>query len=170
MSLAGLGWLFVLGVLVHNAEEAVFLPSWPSSGRWRMPRVSPGAFRFAASVLGAFFCLAATLATLRPQGTLPANLMAGAAFAMAVNAWVPHLAVSMKARRLMPGTLTGVFLNLPLGTVYILKAVGTGRVRPGTLVWAGPLVALGLLGSLPVLFWAGRLMTTPGAGKRDRSA
>jgi hypothetical protein len=77
MTLAELGWLFTLGVLVHNAEEAVWLPAWSvQAGRWHAP-VGAGEFRFAVGVLTLFFVLAAAWASMGGAGSFPAYLMAG---------------------------------------------------------------------------------------------
>lgn len=51
MSMRGLVAVFVLAVLLHNVEEALWLPAWSSSaGRWHAP-VSGPEFGFAVSVL-----------------------------------------------------------------------------------------------------------------------
>jgi hypothetical protein len=63
MSISLLGWLFALGVVAHNAEEALFLPDWSKrAGRWHAP-VRKAPFRFAVVVLSVAVLLAAWLAS-----------------------------------------------------------------------------------------------------------
>jgi len=152
-------WLFTFAVLVHNAEEALLLPEWSRrSGRWRRP-VEGGPFRFAVTVLSLLLVVVAAAAALSRPRTLPAYLLCGYAFAMAVNALVPHLAATVALRRYMPGTATGLLLNLPLALLLLRQAWRSGWVEHGTLVWAAPVVALALLAAIPLLFAIGRGLT-----------
>jgi hypothetical protein len=48
MTATTLGWLCILGVLAHNAEEALYLPSWSqSAGHWN---IAVGANEFRSAV------------------------------------------------------------------------------------------------------------------------
>lgn len=156
MSLTLIGWLFTVGVLLHNAEEALYLPAWLA--RMRVPRVRVGAreFRFAAAIVSLLVVALAASSHLAPDGGALAHLMAGFALAMVFNAVVPHVVASVATRTYMPGTATAVLLNLPLGLLYLHPAVAEHRIELRTFVWAGPLVAILLAASIPALFALGR--------------
>jgi len=158
MSLEALRWIFVLGVLIHNAEEARLLPAWSgTAGRWH-PRVSAIAFRFAVAVLSIVLLVCATAASLSEPGSTAAYIMAGYVLAMMINALMPHLLATLFARRYMPGTATGLLLNLPLGAAYTYKALSTGNIEWSVFAWSGPLTAAVLLLLVPILIFVGRTM------------
>jgi hypothetical protein len=156
MSLTTLGWLFTLGVLAHNAEEAWQLPAWSAqAGKWYAP-VSAPVFRFAVGVLSGCFVLIAATASFSPAGSIGAYLMAGYVLAMLLNVFMPHVLASVVMRRYMPGTATALLLNLPLGLFYLRRAWSERYIEPHVFGWAGPLVVFGLLAAIPMLFALGR--------------
>ena len=156
MSLTQLGWLFTVGVLIHNTEEAMWLPAWSvHAGRWHTP-VAPRVFRFAVIVLSALLVIFMVSSSLTAAGSVSAYLMAGYVLAMVLNVFIPHVLGSVFLRRYMPGTATALVLNLPLGIVYLSRALSEGRIELPTFYWAGPAVALGIAASIPVLFVLGR--------------
>lgn len=149
-----LAWLFVAAVAVHNLEEALLLPAWTQkSGRWLKP-LGGCEFRFAVICLTG---LAALLALLAAIGSGHAMLLlCGFALAMAFNALAPHTAVSILCRCYMPGTASGLLLVLPAALSFLHSELTTGRVAWGDFVWAGPLTALTLAASIPLLLATGR--------------
>lgn len=156
MSLAFMGWMFTIGVLLHNAEEAMFLPSWSTrAGKW-YPPVSAVAFRVAVGVLSAIFIAITVASSLSPARSIGAYLMAGYVLAMVLNVFLPHVSAPIFTRKYMPGTATGLFLNLPLGALYLQQAFSTKRVVLPTFYWAGPLVVLAVLALVPALLGLGR--------------
>lgn len=156
MSLALLGWVFTLGALLHNAEEARWLPAWSQrAGRWHAP-VDARTFRIAAALLSGLFLLLTLAASLGAAGSLAAYLMAGYVLAMVANAIVPHALASVLTRCIMPGTVTGLLLNLPLGALYLRQALQQHAIAWQHFRWAGPLVALAMLALIPLLFALGR--------------
>lgn len=165
MSLTVIGWLFAIGVLAHNAEEALHLPAWAARVRKARPPVGPREFRFAAGVVSALLVVLAVATPCAPAGGPVAYLMAGFALAMALNALVPHVLASVAMRTYMPGTATAVLLNVPLGLLYLHRALGEHRVELRTLVWAGPVVALVLAASIPMWFALGRRLFARDAGR-----
>jgi hypothetical protein len=158
MSITTLSWLFTLGVLAHNAEESVSLPSWAAAhvpARWRV-RVEPRVFRWAAAIQSLILvALAAWALSAPPQGVAWYGF-AGYVLAMMANAVVPHLLATLALRRYMPGTATALLFNLPLGLLWMRRALVEEVVAWRTLIWAAPAVALLVLASVPVLFAAGR--------------
>ncbi|MGC1175803.1 HXXEE domain-containing protein [Polaromonas sp.] len=159
MSLSLLGWLFALGVVVHNVEEAWLLPAWSArAGRWHV-RVTPAVFRFAVTVLSVAVLAAAWLASSGGPRSFGAYFIAGYALAMALNALVPHLVATLALRRYAPGTATGVLLNLPLGSWLVCRSLAEAYVDPAVFAVAGPATVFILLASIPLLFAVGRKLT-----------
>jgi hypothetical protein len=157
MSITTLGWLFTLGVLAHNAEESVSLPSWAAMhapARWRVV-VEPVVFRWAAACQSLILVALAAWALSAAPRSVAWYGFTGYVFAMMVNAIAPHLLATVALRRYMPGTATALLFNLPLGLLLLRQALAEGLVAWRTLAWAAPAVSLLVLGSIPVLFALG---------------
>lgn len=165
MSIVAVGWLFTLGVLAHNTEEALYLPAWEAQhlppawiARARRWNNAAGAkeFRFAVVVLSAALIIITTVTSVTGAGSPAAYLLAGYALAMIINSLVPHTVATIALRRYMPGTATAVLLNLPLGCLFLVRALSENYIQPRFFAWSGPLVALSMLVSLPILFAVGK--------------
>lgn len=156
MSLLAVTWLFTLGVLAHNAEEALYLPAWSArAGRWHVP-VGSREFRFAVAVLSAALVCIATAASLARAGSPAAYLLAGYVVAMLLNVFAAHVIATVAMRKYMPGTATAVLFNLPLGCLFLGRALSENYIQLKILAWSSPLVALTILASIPILFAIGR--------------
>jgi len=143
---------FVIAVVLHNTEEAALLPAWSAlAGRW-YPTVASAEFRFAVSVLTVLLMVLAVLTFGEGPHSVVAYMFFGYVFAMAANAVVPHALASVVRREYMPGTATGVLLNLPLGVVLLGRSVSEGWVTITGMVIAGPAMAIALVVAIPVLF------------------
>ena len=168
ISLALLASLFTLGALLHNVEEALYLPAWSKqAGRWYRPVAAP-VFRIAAAALSVAFVLITVLGMLSRGGGVGAYLMGGYVLAMLFNVIVPHALVSVFQRKYMPGTTTALLLNLPLGLLYLHKALEARFIALTTLFGAGPAVAIALLLLMPLLFALGRRFQVASAAPRVR--
>jgi hypothetical protein len=156
MSLTLIGWLFTVGVLVHNTEEALRLPAWSlHAGKWHAP-VGPREFRFALSILSALLIIFSLASSFSSDGSVSAYLMAGYVLAMVLNVFIPHVLATVFMRRYMPGTATAIILNLPFGLLYLSHAFSERRIELHVFYWAGPVVVVGILASIPILFFWGR--------------
>jgi hypothetical protein len=156
MSLTLVGWLFTVGVLIHNAEEALRLPAWSiHAGKWHAP-VGPRDFSFAISILSALLIIFSLASSFSADDSISAYLMAGYVLAMVLNVFIPHVFATVFMRRYMPGTATALVFNLPLGLLYLSRALSERRIELHVFYWAGPLVVVGILASIPVLFFLGR--------------
>jgi hypothetical protein len=104
MSLSFLGWLFAFGVVVHNIEEAIYLPGWSArvERRHMLDRryfsVRARAFRFGAGVLSVAALGAALLASIGGSQSFGACFISGYALAMLLNVFVPHVAATIALR------------------------------------------------------------------------
>lgn len=152
-----LSWLFALAVTLHNLEEALFLPTWSrSAGRWHHPVGAPE-FRFAVAVLTLFAYAAAYLAAIGGKESVGSYLLAGYALAMLLNVLFPHVLATLVMRRYAPGTVTALLLNLPTTLLLLLRGLQDGYFQLHKLAWVGPLVVIGVLAAIPVLFAVGKL-------------
>jgi hypothetical protein len=159
MSLSFLGWLFALGVVIHNAEEALFLPAWSvRAGYW--PRaVSAVSFRFAVTVLSVAVLLAAWFASTEGSQSIGAYILAGYALAMVLNVFIPHVVASVALRSYAPGTGTALLFNLPLGGWLIYRYIVEGYVQPSVFLVSGPVTVLVIVAVIPLLFYLGKKLT-----------
>lgn len=171
MTLGALSIFFVVAVLMHNTEEALFLPAWSvHAARWYRP-VDPLAFGFAAAALSLLLVVVALLAFRRGPNSVAAYLFFGYVFAMVANALVPHLVATLALRKYMPGTATGLLLNVPVGLYLLHEALSQGWVDGRIFLWAAPAVAVGLVVSIPVFLALGRVsMAALHRLGRDRNA
>ena len=156
MSLTTLALVFTLGVLAHNVEEALYLPAWSvRAGRWHVV-VGSNEFRFAVVLLSvALVCITAA-ASLANPGSPASYRLAGYVFAMVLNVVAPHGIATVAMRRYMPGTATAVLFNLPLGCLFLARALSEHFIQLEVFVWSAPLVAIAIVVSIPVLFAVGR--------------
>ena len=160
MSLSLLGWLFALGVVAHNTEEALFLPAWSvRAGRWHVP-VGSNPFRFAVVVLSVAVLVAASLASIGGARSVGAYFIAGYAVAMVLNVLIPHVAATIALRAYAPGTATALLFNLPLGSLLVYRSLKEGYVEPKVFAISAPVTVLCMGAAIPLLFAAGKKLTS----------
>jgi hypothetical protein len=158
MSFQNLLWLFPLVATLHNAEEALWFPSWSKrAGRWHDP-IAPGVFRFAVAVLTVLAFAVTCLSAFSGKQTVWTYLVFGYMTAMLANVLIPHIAVTVAMRSYMPGVATGVALNLPVLSLLVALALRQGYVSGWKAAAYSVLVAGFLLLSIPVLFKLGKAM------------
>ena len=134
----------------------MWLPGWSkTAGRWH-PAVGKTEFRFAVFVLTALAGVAAWLATVQGKASFGAYLVAGYALAMLLNVLFPHLLATLVLRRYMPGTATALLFILPVTAGLIMLGVRDNYIEARTFLIYGPLVVLGIIALIPVLFRIGR--------------
>jgi len=155
---ASLQWLFPFVIILHNLEEALWLPGWANrTGFWRTP-VSPRVFRFFVAALTALPLAVTWLSAKSGPQTLWTYLMFGYMAAVLANAVYPHLALSISRRSYMPGTATAVVLNLPVLSFLVATALSERQVsgwKAGAYAAGVPAV---LLLSLVLALKPGRLL------------
>jgi Protein of unknown function with HXXEE motif len=161
MALMTIGWLATAGVLAHNVEEARGLPAWSRDAGWWYPPVGAAEFRFAAGVLSLALVAAAAFAQAGGPRSLALHGFAAYLAAMVLNG-LTHGVATVASRRYMPGTLTALLLNLPLGTAFIVRGLREGALAPTTLWLTGAVVVGVLLVSMPLLFALGRRLRPAG--------
>ena len=148
-------WLFAISITIHNLEEAIWLPKWSeSAGRWHHP-VKSKVFRFAVLVLTLVAYIFAILASFGGKASIGAYLITGYALAMLINVVFPHFVATIALKRYAPGLATALFLNLPITASLLYYSVINEYVDLNTFLYVGPIVSLGILFSIPVLFAIG---------------
>jgi hypothetical protein len=107
-------------------------------------------------VLTVLAYVAAGWALICGKESLGAYVLSGYALAMLLNVLFPHAIATVMMRRYAPGTLTALLLNLPVTFFLLYRGFQEGYIHDERFVWLGPLVVLGILVSIPVLFAIGR--------------
>jgi hypothetical protein len=155
-----LSWLFAISITVHNIEEAIWLPKWSMSvKRWHHP-VDPKVFRFAVIILTIFAYITSTLASLGEKQSIGAYLISGYALAMLLNVVFPHLIATIALKKYAPGLISALLLNLPTTSGLLYFAVMENYIDLNKFYYLGPIVTIGILGSIPILFGIGRRILT----------
>ncbi len=159
-------WLFAVSVTLHNLEEAVWLPAWSqTAGKWHRP-VDASAFRFAVAVLTLLAYAAVLLAVTQGKESAGAYFLPGYALAMLLNVLFPHVLAAAVMRRYAPGMLTALLFNLPVTVFLLRRSLEEGYIQLPTFAWAGPLVVILILLSIPLLFAVGGHLPGSAAARR----
>jgi hypothetical protein len=150
-------WLFPLATLLHNVEEAIWLPAWSQHGSHLHPPVEPFPFRFAVLTLSLLAFVITYLASRGSRRCL--ELYAAYSAAMLGNVVVPHVIQSVMEHAYTPGIATALAINLPLNA-YLLwtlvvrdQRISPKRLATTIVVFVPPLVV-----SIPILTWLGGLV------------
>jgi hypothetical protein len=158
MSFRNLEWFFPLVATLHNAEEAIWFPSWSKrAGRWHSP-VAPGVFRFAVAVFTVLAFAVTWLSYCSGKQTVWTYLVYGYMIAMLANVLIPHIAATVAMRSYMPGVVTGVALNLPVLSLLVVLALRQGYVSGWKAAAYSVVVGGFLLLSIPALFKLGKAL------------
>jgi hypothetical protein len=148
--------LFPVLVALHNTEEAIGMPRWTRrSGPW-FGGVQPAVFRFAVVVFTVLAFVITVLSTVSGRITFWGNVTFGYIIAMLLNSLVPHIAVSVAKRTLMPGVITAATLNLPILPFLAALALKQGYVSNHDALVYSIAVPLLLLLMIPLLFKLGK--------------
>lgn len=144
--------LFGIGVALHNLEEAVYLVNWASSHvkLWFEPnRKIYWAVTLSATLVIWIPIVGVCVSKDSDQFR---SVLSGFALAMAINAVLPHLVISLVKHSYSPGAGTGMLFNLPLGILLIHGQLSAHASSPAE-VWRKAVVyalllAIGVFGSL----------------------
>jgi Protein of unknown function with HXXEE motif len=150
-------WLFPFVTLLHNLEEAIWLPAWSQHGSHLHPPVEPLPFRFSVMTLSLLAFVITYLASRGGQRSL--EVYAAYSAAMLGNVVLPHVLQSVMEWAYTPGIATALALNLPVNG-YLLwrivirdKRVAPKRLAVTMLFFVPPLVV-----SIPLLTWLGSFL------------
>ncbi|MET1254138.1 HXXEE domain-containing protein [Aliikangiella maris] len=156
MSLNTLILLFLLATIIHNVEEAIWLPKWSKNNtRWH-PAVSPQEFHFAIFILTFLAIAISSFAIYQKSNQWIYYLVAGYSLAMLLNVIFPHLLASIITRHYAPGLTSALLLNLPINSLLLNHLLSHAYINTKLFLIAGPLFVIGLLLTIPTLFYLGR--------------
>jgi hypothetical protein len=150
-------WLFPLATLLHNLEEAIWLPAWSQRGSHLHPPVEPFQFRFAVTTLSLLAVALTYLASTGGRRSL--ELYAAYSGAMLANIVFPHVLQSVLERAYTPGIATALAVNLPANGYLLWRIViRDRRVEPKRLLITMLFFVPPLVASIPVLTWFGGVL------------
>jgi hypothetical protein len=140
--------LFGIGVTLHNLEEAMYLVRWARAhvNLWFEP--NPKIYWVVTSLVSVAIWIPIVGVCVSNESPRFRSVLTGFALVMAINAVLPHFAISLIKRSYSPGAATGMLFNLPLG-VWLIHA----QLSSHSMVWRetvlyGLLLVAGALGSL----------------------
>ena len=121
--------LFGIGVTLHNLEEAMFLVAWTRS-HWKLwfdpnPRI----YWVLTSLVSIVIWIPVVGVCASKEGADFQNALSGFALAMAVNAVLPHFAISLVKQSYSPGVGTGMLFNLPLGVLLLYERLSNPEIQ-----------------------------------------
>jgi hypothetical protein len=133
-------WTVPVFFMLHNMEEAPFMASWSKRLPIKIhPRVSTPQFVVAVS----FLTLAAFILTFASLTWFPASvgypLILGMQAVLFVNAFVPHLATTIRFCLYSPGVVTAVVITIPFSLYLFQRAF-----REQLLTWGQVWILLGI--------------------------
>ena len=146
-------WLFPAALVLHNLEEAIWLPAWSQSAGAFHPPVEAPSFRFVlvvATLVGVFLTF---MASRRGGGWLTA--CSGAWGVMLGNILMPHLLATLAQRRYAPGLATALLCTLPADGYLLWHAVSERQLRWRSFGIAMAVAVPLTLGGMAALLWVG---------------
>jgi hypothetical protein len=146
-------WLVPLFFMLHNLEEAPFMESWSK----RLPlRIHPVVSRRQFVIAVTFLTLAGFVLTYfsleywaKPTGYW---IVLGIQAILLFNAFIPHIASTIRFRLYSPGVVTAVLITLPF-SFYLFRRALSEHV----LTWTQFSVLLGIAPFAMVAFALGSL-------------
>ena len=150
-------WSVPVAILLHNIEEAIWLPEWTNqhAGRWHKP-VKSTEFRFAVAVLTLLAFLLAGLTQIFDFGSLWHHLLGAYALGQAINILMPHLVATLVTKHYAPGLITGLVFVLPAAWVFLNHGFTHDYLKPATFSLSAVIFIPTVLLSIPLLFRLGQ--------------
>ena len=159
ISLTAIKLLFLLGLTLHNIEEAIWLLSWSRYAKKFHEPVGSNEFIFAAIIVTIMgYLLTAVDLIIGTPGDLINYIYLGFIGMMGANVIFPHLLATVVLKKYAPGLLTGILLNLPFSIIIIYCHLQNG-LKFSYLMAALVIVGILVLSSLKYLFRIGSKLT-----------
>jgi len=150
--------LFPLAILLHNIEEAIWLPKWSKLTKKYHKPVKADDFRFAVVIVTVLAYLATLLLLIFNDVNLFKYIYFGFLGSMILNAIFPHLVMTIVLKKYAPGLLTGLFINIPFNSYIIYVAVENSYIQMREIIISTVFVGISILLLLPVLFKVSNLL------------
>lgn len=117
--------IFLMSFTLHNIEEGIWLPKWSKYAGKYYPQVTNNEFHFALLMITIFgYIITFLFLLLGHSNEILKYIYLGFILMMCFNAVFPHLLATITLKKYSPGTLTGLFLNLPIGLFVIFSIYG----------------------------------------------
>lgn len=129
--------LFLLSFTLHNIEEGLWLPRWSQHAGKYHPPVCNREFHFALLVITVVgYLITFGFLVFGQSSEIPHYIFVGFVLMMSMNGVFPHLVATIVLRRYAPGTLTGLILNVPIGSVIIAQSLETGLQLQTVIIYS----------------------------------
>ncbi len=141
MSFARVQWLFPIALIIHNLEEAVWMPWFWQERGWHVS-VSATGFWLATVAVDVVGGLITYFAVTHGRKSIAAYAYCGFTLLILLNAFW-HIGVALQYGTYAPGVVTAVVINLPLTAYLLQRAVrekyifGSGAHSEATATVAG---------------------------------
>ena len=148
----------LFAIILHNLEEALWLPEWSKYAKKFHQKVNPKEFHFAVLMITVFALIFSAGIILNPDNKIVKLFYFGFFGMMILNTLFPHLISTIVLKKYAPGTITGLLLNIPINSIIIIRAIknniiSTTEVVISTLVIGGIILLI-----LPILFKLGSVL------------
>ena len=141
--------LFVFAFIIHNIEEAIWLPSWSKHAKKFHKAVDFNEFVFAVLIITILGVLLTFLNSIYDNKIMN-SLYLGYVGMMVLNAIFPHLVATIALRRYAPGLITAIALNVPIGSYILYESMK--ELEFIHIITSTVLISVIIVVSLPVLF------------------
>ena len=142
----------LFAVIIHNIEEALWLPQWSKYAKKYQKEIKPYEFHFAVLIITALALLVTCGILFFPENFLAESLYFGFFGMMILNAFFPHLILTIVLKKYAPGTITAIILNVPIISCVVIKALYCNIINPLQFVISILIIGVLTLLSLPLLF------------------
>ncbi len=128
-------WLVPFFFAFHNVEEVPFMAKWTEKLDSPMhPKVTTRQFAIAVILLTLGSIIITYLGTRSPENHLGIMLILAIQAILFVNAFVPHIVMTVKMKMYSPGLVTAVFINIPFTIILFVRALHEHQITPGFIV------------------------------------
>jgi hypothetical protein len=142
--------IFMFCLTLHNIEEALWLPEWNKKNMPNMRR-APNKQHFTFAVIGITILeyLASGLYLFFPQNIYFEFCFIGCVGAMMINAFIPHILLTLRYRKYCPGVLTGCLLLIPFDSIILYNAAAS-HLKISEILISTLIVGAILLAAIPL--------------------
>lgn len=134
--------------MLHNLEEAPFMESWSKRLPLKIhPTVTTRQFVIAVTFLTIAGFLLTYIGVEYPQNSTGYLLVLGIQAILLFNAFIPHIAMTIRFRMYSPGVITAIVFTLPL-SFYLFRRALTENVLSLNQFW----ILLGIAPFAMVIF------------------
>ena len=154
--------------ILHNIEEYLSFDKMPKISLMNLlgkKIVTRHSFLFAITFLS-FFVLAIGALNYLSENPIFYQINILVLFSLAINA-LQHLILSLKERRIMPGTLTAALLILPCSILYTMKLFESSKLDSWSFLKYALLSPIVMFISIYISLWLGYLLTKSTYKKGD---